>query len=186
MTAIQAGGLAAQQLRSFIERIEKLESEKQAIAEDIKEVKAGAKAVGFEIKAINRVLALRKLDPSERQELDSITDTYLHAIEGGQMPESTSEGTAKAEAEPQAEAGESPTLETAQAVSGDDDSYAEALRIVTQTGRPSISYLQRRLKVGYNHAADLMERMESAGIVSSPGPDGARQVLKAWDAEQTP
>jgi uncharacterized protein (UPF0335 family) len=84
---VSAGGPAGQQLRSFIERIERLEEEKKGIADDIREIYAGAKSVGFKPKIIRAVIAIRKMDPSERQETEGLTDVYLHAIEGGQIPE---------------------------------------------------------------------------------------------------
>jgi len=59
---VQAGGVAGEQLRSFIERIERLEEEKKGIAEDIKEVYAGAKAVGFDPKVMRKVISIRKMD----------------------------------------------------------------------------------------------------------------------------
>ena len=88
---VQAGGVAGEQLRSFIERIERLEEEKKGIAEDIKEVYAGAKAVGFDTKIMRKVIQVRKMDRAERQEQESLLDVYLHAIEGGQMPEAVGE-----------------------------------------------------------------------------------------------
>jgi len=77
-----AGGVAGDILRSFIERIERLEIEKTAIAEDIKDVYAEAKGSGFEPKIMRTVLKLRKLDAHDRQELEALTDIYLHAVEG--------------------------------------------------------------------------------------------------------
>lgn len=81
-TQISSGGVAGEQLKSFIERIETLEEEKKGIAEDIKEVYAGAKAVGFDTKVMRKVIAIRKMDPADRQELEAVMDLYLHAIEG--------------------------------------------------------------------------------------------------------
>jgi uncharacterized protein (UPF0335 family) len=83
----QAGGIAGEQLRSFLERIEHLEEEKSGIAEDIKEVYAGAKAVGFDTKVMRKIIAIRKMDQADRQEQEALLDVYLHAIEGGQLPE---------------------------------------------------------------------------------------------------
>lgn len=83
---VQAGGIAGEQLRSFIERIERLEEEKKGIAEDIKEVYAGAKSVGFDTKIMRKMIAVRKMDQGERQEQESLLDVYLHAVEGGHIP----------------------------------------------------------------------------------------------------
>ncbi len=86
---VQAGGIAGEQLRGFIERIERLEEERKGIAEDVKEVYAGAKAVGFDVKVIRKVITLRKMDEADRQEAEALLDVYMHAIEGGQQPDLT-------------------------------------------------------------------------------------------------
>lgn len=71
---------ARDHLRAFVERVEKLEDEKKAIADDIRDVFAEAKANGFDVKALRQVIKLRKVDPQERQEQEAILDTYLHAL----------------------------------------------------------------------------------------------------------
>ena len=75
-----AHGVARDQLRSFIERIERLEDEKQTIADDIKDVYGEAKGNGFDTKALRKVIAIRKLDKDERMEQEAILDTYLQAL----------------------------------------------------------------------------------------------------------
>lgn len=72
--------IAAGQLRAFIERIERLEEEKQTIADDIKEVFAEAKGTGFDTKAMRAIIRLRKKDANERQEEEAILDLYKSAI----------------------------------------------------------------------------------------------------------
>ena len=72
--------VAAGQLRAFIERIERLEEEKQAIADDIKEVFAELKGTGFDAKAVRAIIRLRKKDQAERQEEESILDLYMAAL----------------------------------------------------------------------------------------------------------
>jgi len=72
--------IARDQLRAIVERIEKLEEEKQAIAEDIKEVYAEAKANGYDTKTLRQVVRLRKQDSAERQEQEALLDLYLHAL----------------------------------------------------------------------------------------------------------
>lgn len=74
------GGVAGQRLASFIERIERLEEEKAALMEDIKEVYAEAKGVGFDVKAMRKLVALRKIDAEKRQEMEAILDLYKSAI----------------------------------------------------------------------------------------------------------
>ena len=74
------GGVAAGQLRSFIERIERLEEEKKGISDDIRDVFAEAKGNGFDTKVMRQVIRLRKKEPAERQEEEAILDLYMHAL----------------------------------------------------------------------------------------------------------
>jgi len=76
-----AGGVAADRLRSFIERIEKLEEEKAALAEDVKEVYAEAKSAGFDTKIMRQVIRLRKMDPHDREEMEHVLDLYRRALD---------------------------------------------------------------------------------------------------------
>ena len=72
--------VAAGQLRSIVERIERLEEEKKTIADDIKDVYAEAKGVGFDTKAVRTIIRLRKKDQAERQEEEAILDLYKAAL----------------------------------------------------------------------------------------------------------
>ncbi|WP_025899353.1 DUF2312 domain-containing protein [Sneathiella glossodoripedis] len=74
------GGVAADHLRSFIERIERLEEEKKALADDIKEIFAEAKGSGFDVKAMRAILRLRKMDKADYQEQEYMIDLYKHAL----------------------------------------------------------------------------------------------------------
>ena len=75
-----AGGIAADRLKSFIERIERLEEEKAALAGDIREVYSEAKSTGFETKIMRQVVRLRKLEPQDREEQEQLLDLYKRAI----------------------------------------------------------------------------------------------------------
>ncbi|MQX00848.1 DUF2312 domain-containing protein [Sinorhizobium meliloti] len=75
-----AHGVARDQLRAFIERIERLEEEKKSIADDIKDVYGEAKSMGFDSKILRKVISIRKQDADERAEQEAILDTYLHAL----------------------------------------------------------------------------------------------------------
>lgn len=77
---VDVGGIAADQLRAFIERIERLEEEKSGIAADIKDVFAEAKGNGFDVKTIRQVLRLRKLEEIDRQEQETLLDLYKRAL----------------------------------------------------------------------------------------------------------
>ena len=74
------GGVAGERLKSFIERIERMNEEKQAILDDTKEIYAEARGSGFDVKAIREVIKLRKIDRDARAEQEAILDTYLTAI----------------------------------------------------------------------------------------------------------
>ena len=74
------GGFAPDRLRSFIERIERLDQEKQDLAADIREVYSEAKNVGFDPKVMRQVVRLRKLNDNDRRELEMVLDTYMHAL----------------------------------------------------------------------------------------------------------
>jgi len=76
----ETGGIAGDRLRSFVERIERLEEEKAALAADIREVYSEAKGTGFDVKIIRQVIRLRKLDVSDRQEQEEILDLYKRAL----------------------------------------------------------------------------------------------------------
>ena len=73
-------GVAADQLRAFVERIERLEEEKKALTDDIKDIYAEAKGNGYDVKVLRLVVRLRKQDSNERQEMESLLDLYLHAL----------------------------------------------------------------------------------------------------------
>lgn len=79
-------GIARDQLRAFIERIERLEEEKKAISDDIKEVYAEAKGSGFDTKVMRQIVRIRKQDRNERAEQEAILDLYLHALGMGENP----------------------------------------------------------------------------------------------------
>lgn len=72
--------VSAEQLRLLIERIERLEEEKKGMADDIKDVYGEAKATGFDVKTMRTIIRLRKMDKNQRNEEESILDTYLTAL----------------------------------------------------------------------------------------------------------
>ncbi|MBM3732867.1 MAG: DUF2312 domain-containing protein [Acidimicrobiia bacterium] len=78
MTSVR--GVSAERLRSFVERIERLEEEKSALGGDIREVYSEAKGAGFDVKVMRQVMRLRKLDKSARDEQEAVLETYLRAL----------------------------------------------------------------------------------------------------------
>ena len=75
-----AHSFAKGQLKAIVERIEKLEEEKKAISDDIKDVYGEAKGNGFDVKALRSIIRLRKQDADERQEQETILETYMQAL----------------------------------------------------------------------------------------------------------
>ncbi len=73
-------GISAQRLKSFIERIERLEEERKALGADIREVYSEAKSTGYDPKIMRQVVKLRKMDASDRQEQESLLQVYLDAV----------------------------------------------------------------------------------------------------------
>jgi uncharacterized protein (UPF0335 family) len=75
------GGIAADRLRSIVERIERLEEEKKALAADIRDIFQEAKSAGFDVKVLRQVIRLRKMDQAQLQEQDTLLDLYRRALE---------------------------------------------------------------------------------------------------------
>jgi uncharacterized protein (UPF0335 family) len=74
------GGISGQQLRSFIEKIERLEQEKAELGEAVRDVFAEAKAEGFDTKVMRQLIKIRKMKKEERVEQEELLDLYLHAL----------------------------------------------------------------------------------------------------------
>jgi uncharacterized protein (UPF0335 family) len=74
------GSIAAEELRLLIERIERLEEEKKAIGDDVKDVYSEAKARGYDTKTMRAIVRLRKMDDNDRQEADALLETYKAAL----------------------------------------------------------------------------------------------------------
>jgi len=77
----RSGGVAGDQLRAIVERIERIEEDIKALNEDRKEIYDEAKGNGFDVRILREVIRLRKQDPKERDEKETLLETYLHAIE---------------------------------------------------------------------------------------------------------
>ncbi len=79
-----SGGVAGDRIRSFVERIERLEEEIKGLTDDKKDIYAEAKGEGFDVKILREVVRLRKQDKDEREEHETLLDVYLHALEAAQ------------------------------------------------------------------------------------------------------
>lgn len=84
MTDPDASAISAQQLRNFVDRIERLETDKAGIADDIRETYGEAKALGYDVKILRKVISLRKRKPDERREEQELLEVYLQAL--GDLP----------------------------------------------------------------------------------------------------
>ena len=74
------GGIAADRLRSIIERVERLEEERKSLADDIKDIFAEAKSAGFDVKVIRTLISIRKKEPAEVEEQETLLDLYKRAL----------------------------------------------------------------------------------------------------------
>ncbi len=74
------GGIAADRLRSLIERVERLEEERRALGSDIKDIYAEAKSAGFDVKVLRKLISLRKVEAKEREEMDGLLEVYMRAL----------------------------------------------------------------------------------------------------------
>ncbi len=76
----QVGGIAADRLRSIIERVERLEEERKALGNDIKDIFSEAKSAGFDVKVIRAIIRIRKQEPADVEEQESLLDVYRRAL----------------------------------------------------------------------------------------------------------
>jgi len=79
------GGVAGERLKSFIERVERLEEEKRALAADIKKVYSEAKGASFDIKTMREIVKIRRMDEDDLDEREALLDTYMRAL--GMLPQ---------------------------------------------------------------------------------------------------
>jgi uncharacterized protein (UPF0335 family) len=76
----KTGGIAAERLRSIVERIERLEEERKALSSDIKDIYAEAKSAGFDVKVLRQIIRIRKQEPAEVEEQETLLDVYRRAL----------------------------------------------------------------------------------------------------------
>lgn len=80
MPDTDVGGIAADRLRSIIERVERLEEEKKALSSDVKDIMAEAKSAGFDVKVVRQVIRIRKAEPADVEEQETLLDLYRRAL----------------------------------------------------------------------------------------------------------
>lgn len=158
-------------LRTVVERLERLEEDKQAVLADMKEVFAEAKGEGYDVKVLRKVLQRRRMDPAKRQEEDAILDLYMTAL--GEAPLFESAGVTVHVSTRAAPRGPGTGPEPVDS----QELYDRAVALVRADSKASVSYVQRRLQLGYNRAAAIMELMEKNGVVTTADHGGKRTVL---------
>ena len=88
---VSSDSVAQDQLRAFIERIERMEEEKKAIADDIRDIYAEAKGNGFDVKVLRQIVRIRKQDASERMEQEALLELYMAALGMAAAPRESDE-----------------------------------------------------------------------------------------------
>lgn len=149
----RVGGVAVEQLKSIISRIEKLTEEKDGIAADILDVLAEAKGNGYNVKAIRTIIKMRKQDTAQREEEETVLETYMNCL--GMLP------LFEQIDEPDDDATEQKQPAVDWVI--DDEIYAHVVGIV--------------LREQHAELAKLVERYEREGIVGSANNVGKREVL---------
>lgn len=154
--------IAREQLRAFIERIERLEEEKKSIADDIRDVYAEAKGNGYDVKVMRQIVRLRKQEAHERQEEEAILELYKHAL--GMLsvaPDATAH-----------------SIQTIRNSDNSEELLRPAMRIFVEEKKVSFSLLERKLKLSAAKASKIVTRLEELGYISSVKAGGQRSILK--------
>tara|TARA_R110000868_G_scaffold118062_11_gene313358 strand:+ start:787 stop:1338 length:552 start_codon:yes stop_codon:yes gene_type:complete len=174
--------VAADHLRLLIERIERLEEEKKGISDDIRDVYGEAKSTGYDVKTIRAVVRLRKMEKHVREEAEAMLETYKAAL--GMDYSDTPLGSATVRRAVQDFQRSTEGVAVSMSMDGgpavplnEEALYQQAVELVKANDKASTSWLQRQLRIGYNSAARLIERMERENLVSAPDHVGARRVM---------
>ena len=157
--------IAREQLRALVERIERLEEEKKAISEDIRDIYAEAKGNGYDVKVLREVVKLRKREAHERQEHDAVLDLYKHAL--GMIPSASIEEMIDA---PHS-ASSDPTKPTENAL------LVTAHKVIVDHNKSSYSLIQNELGITDAKAGKIIQTLESLGVISKPDQMMKRKIL---------
>ena len=174
------------QLQSFVDRIERLLTERADITGAINEVKGQAKSAGYSLAVLNTVLKRRTMPAHKRDEMDAMINLYeadLGMLGGKPLSEAALRRLERMEEDERqakldlGDGGDAPINPDREAL------YSQAVHLVLRDRNPSCSYIQRRLQIGYNLAASLVERMEKEGVVGPANFAGRREILANPDDE---
>lgn len=170
------GNVAADQLRLLIERAERVMEEIANIKADLKDVFAEAKSRGFDVPTMKTIIKLRAMDSNTRREKEALLDTYKASL--GMLDGTPLGHWALERLKPKKPEAADPIESAAKEATAENEAeYASAVELVTSSRNAAASHLQRVMKIGYNRAAALVERMEREGVVSAPDANGKREVL---------
>jgi len=164
----KAGPINTDRLKSFIDRVEKLEEERQAITGDIRDVYSEAKGVGYDVKTMRKVIALRKMDAADRDEQEALLDTYMHALG---MVDRVEARAAAGQSAREIAAAENISKSTAHRVS----QKAKAKNASAETGHPA--------QDGQPSAA--IAEGEGAGVIAAPSGLPETKPTRASNAAST-
>ncbi len=168
--------IAGDQLKSIVERIERLEEERNTIGDDISDVYKEAKGNGYDTKVLKKVIAIRRRDANELAQEEAILDLYLQAVGSRRSEaESSSSGTNAATRT----VGSAKPAEPTQRLPGNEElAYADVKALVLAERNPSPSFVQRRFQITLSRASGFLDRMEAEGLVG-PFSNGKREMLVA-------
>lgn len=183
---------AQAQLKTIVDRLERIDIERQEATEAFNEVLKEAKSAGYCPKTLRKVVRALKVDRAKRAQDDAMLELYMGTIEGSDQSAEpaqradTSLGIASITVTagdggtqvvmPGASAGGKGDVQ----VQNDHEAlYNWAVRVVRRDGDPSISHVRKCLNLGTSAAESLLDRMEAEGIVSPPDRTGARAILQA-------
>lgn len=171
------------QIRSIVERLERLEQEKAEVAAQIKEVLAEAKGNGLSPTMLRKAVRLRKIDRAKRQEDEAILDLYMSAL--GELPlfERAKPSAPERSTEVAATPDQLAVAERMDRGAPQDQAlYDQAVALVRRDGNASVSHIQRCLQLGFNRASSLIEQMGVEGVVGRPNSAGHREILASAPA----
>lgn len=160
-TVIVINNNSAQALRAFVQRVERVNEEIKEQNEVKRDIWAEAKAAGFDVSVLKKVVARRNKDKQAVEEFDLVLETYERALDG--VTDAVDMGPDTS-------------------VPSESD-YARAKEIILDRGYCSVSMLQNAMNIGYNKAAGLVDRLEAARHVTKPDATGKRQVIKGRDPD---
>ena len=153
--------IAREQLRSIVERIERLEKEKKSISEDIRDVYAEAKGNGYDAKVIRECVKIRKQEPHERSEHEAVLDLYKHAL--GMIPSDLVEG--------------GHSSQEAIAKPSDNDLLVRAHAAIVEAGKASFVVLKTALGITDAKAGGIFKQLESMKVISPVDAQMQREIL---------